>query len=97
MQDGSVRMKGDVPTVQKHPVAGCTWDSSTEEAEAGLGIRPLANLVAVLRKLTVLPQNLSQRKRKRNLILFAHVCAHTCYLSVVFVKVRGQLAGAALL
>lgn len=94
MQDGSVRMKGDVPTA----VAGYTWDSSTEEAEAGgLGIRPLANLVAVLRKLMFLPQNLTQRKRKRNLILFAHVCAHTYYLSMVFVKVRGQLAGAALL
>ena len=46
MQDGSVRMKSDMPTVQKHPVAGYTWGPSTEEAEAeGLGIRPLANLV----------------------------------------------------
>ena len=37
-------MKGDMPTVQKHPVAGYP---STEEAEAGgLGIRPLADLVA---------------------------------------------------
>lgn len=47
MQDGSVRMKGDMPTVQKRPVGGYTWDPSTEEAEAGgLGIRPLADLVA---------------------------------------------------
>lgn len=41
-----------------------------------------------------LPQNLIQRKRKRNLILFAHMCVHI-HTILVFVKVRGQLARAA--